>query len=66
MYSPEVLSQISIWRQKMLDKTMTEEEYIKAVEVMREGRKSALASATTAKKKATAAIPSADDILDGL
>lgn len=66
--TPELQTQVSIWRQKLLAGNLTKEEMIDAVKVLREGRRSAaMASTTAAKARATkAATPAVNgnDLLD--
>lgn len=50
--SPELLNQISQWRQKSIDGTLTLEEMRKAVEALRAGRISAVTEAGVAKRAA--------------
>ena len=67
MYSIELQAKIADWRRKEAEGTLSLEELREAVRTMREGRMAALASASsTTRKKAAAAIPSADDMLKGL
>lgn len=52
--TPDLQMRVSIWRQRLLAGTITKEEMIEAVVILREGRKSAaMASATSAKSRAT-------------
>jgi len=65
--SNEVQSRIAILRRKVEDNTATIEDLKEAVALMREGRVSAAASSTTAKRKqAIKEIPHADDMLGEL
>jgi hypothetical protein len=67
MYSPQLQSQIAGWRQRAIEGTLSTEELIVAVKLIREGRVSAAYSADAAKrKKAVAAIPAANDLLSEL
>lgn len=61
--TPEVQAKISIYRQKALDNTLTEDEMRDAVRILRAGRTSAATAAAKSKASAKAAIPNADDML---
>jgi len=62
--NPELLAKIAAWRQKAIDGTLTKEEMVEAIKIIREDRISAFrASETGRKAKAHAVIPSADDLL---
>lgn len=64
MYSPEVQARLAQLRAKLADGSITEEEMIEGVRLLRGDRKAAAQSSETAKRrKAVAAIPSADDLL---
>jgi len=41
MYSPEIQSQVSIWRQKAIEGTLTMDEMKAAIKILREGREAA-------------------------
>jgi hypothetical protein len=63
----ELQSKIAAWRLKAAEKTLTLEEMKEAVIYLRAGRVNAASSAAaTKRKKAIAAIPSADDMLSDL
>lgn len=65
--TPELIANISIWRQKAVNGTLTEDEMKQAIIAMRQDRKgAAIASDKSRKAKATTAIPSADDLLSEL
>lgn len=69
--SPEVQSRIATWRQKAIDGTLTKEEMLEAIVLLRQDRRSASvasAGAATARKKAAApkVVPTADDLLSDL
>jgi hypothetical protein len=56
--------QFAIWRGKVLDNTITEEELTAAILALRAGRKgAAIASEKTRKAKVKAAVPTAEDLL---
>ena len=52
MYSSELQSKIALWRSKCADGTMTSEEYIEAIALLREGRLAAATASVRAKSKA--------------
>ncbi len=66
--TPDLQMKVSVWRQRLLAGTITKEEMIEAVVILREGRRSAAqASATSAKSRATKASTPAvngNDLLD--
>lgn len=65
--TPELQSQIAIWRAKCADGTMTLDDYKAAILLMRGERKSASTPSEQARRtKARAAIKSADEMLDEL
>ena len=65
--TPEVQSQIAIWRAKAEAGQLTLEEQKAAVLLMRGARKGAVVSSEQARRsKAKKEIPSADDLLKGL
>lgn len=71
MQSPELQSQISMWRMKAVAGTLTPEEMKAAIIALREGRRSASETAPKAKKasgggKSRAPARSADDMLNEL
>ena len=70
MQSPEVQHRIAILRQKATDNSLTMDEMKEAIQLIRGDRRNAQAASDGARrKKATAAIPNADDLLsemDGL
>jgi len=62
--SLEIQEKISVWRRKVADGTITEEEMKQAIVILRQGRLLAANSSAAAKrKKAVAEIPHADDML---
>ena len=70
MNTPELQSKIAAWRQRAADNTLTKDEMIEIVRILRSGRMAAAQSAAaTKRKRAIAEIPSATDMLnemDGL
>lgn len=65
--SPELQSRIASWRQRASEGLLTIEEMREAIIALRAGRVAAVASsAASTRKKAIAAIPSADDLLGEL
>lgn len=69
--SPEVQSKIAIWRQKAIDGTLTKEEMMQAILIVRGDRKSAAVAsekATTTRAKTAKGKPvlNADDLLNDL
>lgn len=63
----ETLAKIAVWRQKAVEGTLTLDEMKEAITLLRQGRTSAAVSSETARrKKAVAAIPSADDLMNEL
>lgn len=65
--SPELQSQIAVWRAKCADGTMTLDDYKRAILVMRGERRSAATSSEQSRRtKAKAQIKSADEMLDEL
>lgn len=63
----ELQAKITSWRQRSSEGTLTIEEMREAIRELRAGRVSAVAtSATATRKKAIAAIPAADDMLNEL
>ena len=66
MYSPEVQSRLAIFRQKAVEGSLTQEDMIEAVKIMRGDRYAALrsaASSTSRRAKAKAEIKHADEML---
>lgn len=51
MYSPEVQTQIYVWRAKALDGTLTVDELKQSTAILREGRASAATASDTARRK---------------
>lgn len=65
--SLELQSKIANWRLRAAEKTLTLEEMKEAIVYLRAGRVNAASSAAaTKRKKAIAAVPSADDMLSDL
>lgn len=65
--TPEVSSQIAIWRQKAADGELSVDDMRKVVELIRGDRKTASVSSETAKKvRAKKVIKSAEDMLKEL
>lgn len=63
----ELQSKIANWRLRAAEKTLTLEEMKEAIIYLRAGRVNAASSvAATKRKKAIAAVPSADDMLSDL
>jgi hypothetical protein len=66
-YSPETLQRIAALRQKAIDGTLSREDAIEGVKLLRQDRMSAAERSDTSRRKAAkAAIPSADDMLGEL
>jgi hypothetical protein len=65
--TPEVIAHMSIWRQKAAAGTLSLDDMVAAIGVLRESRSAAAAASTTA-KKATAkkVIPDGDDLLSDM
>lgn len=62
--SPELASRIQIWRQRARDNTLTEADMAEAVAALRGDRQgAAIASDTSRRKSAKAAIPDAESML---
>ena len=62
--NPELQQRITLWRQKIADKTITQKEMQEAIIHLRAGRVAAAqASSASRVKKAIAEIPKADDLL---
>lgn len=67
MITPQMQANIAVWRQKALEGILSMEEMREAIKLLREDRLNALqASAGAKRKKATAIIPDADDLLKEL
>ncbi len=67
MYPPEVMMQITQWRQQAVEGTLTQDELRKAILALRQTRKLAAATTPAARRKtATLAIPDADTLLAAL
>lgn len=66
MYSPETQSKLALWRQKVADNTITDEEMKEATELLRGERKAAMESSAKRRKAAKASVKSGDDLLDEL
>lgn len=67
--SAELQMKMSLWRQKAVEGTLTQDEMREAIALMRAGRaagQTASASGTSRRAKAKAEIPSADDMLNEL
>jgi hypothetical protein len=65
--SPELAAKFPLWRAKEAAGTLTDEEMAEIVKAIRQDRTgAAMASEGARRKVAKAAIPSADDLLDGL
>ena len=65
--TPELASQIALWRARAAANTLTPEEMRQIVIQLREGRVAAAATSATAKKaKAKAEIPNGDDLFKEL
>lgn len=58
MYNPELQSRIAMWKAKCQDGTMTTEEYVEAVALLRQGRLAAASAAARSKSKAKPAVDS--------
>jgi hypothetical protein len=65
--SPEMQSKIALWRAKGVAGTLTEEEMIEGIKLLRQDRFGAATASDAAKRKtAKAVIPDADDLLKEL
>lgn len=65
--SPEVASQIAVWRQQAFEGTLTVDDQRKIIELIRGDRKNAAVSSEKARKtRAKKEIKSADDMLKEL
>jgi hypothetical protein len=65
--SPELLAQLSIWRSKSLDGTMTVDDMREAIIALRDGRVSACFASKAARVKVVKnPLPSAEDLLEKL
>lgn len=65
MYDPQVQSQISIYRQKAIEGTLTLDEMKTAVKMLREGRETAQSAAKASAKKSKAPV-NVDNLLGEL
>lgn len=66
-YTPETLMRIQLLRAKIADGSITMEEMVEGVKLMRGERRSAVGTTAVAKAaKAKAMIPNADDLLNEL
>jgi len=67
MYSPEVVQKVAVWRQRIATNQLTEAEMQEIVNTLRAGRTgAAIASETSRRKTAKAAVPDAEDMLKEL
>lgn len=67
MLSAEAQAKMLMWRQKCIDRTISEEEVREAMALLREQRSTAATATAKAKvAKAKAVIPTADDLLKEL
>ena len=65
--TPEIHAKVALLRQRAQEGTMTEQDMAETVILLRQGRVGAqIASDTSRRKKAIAAIPDADDLLSEL
>lgn len=64
--SAEDQARIAVIRSKANEGTITTEDYKEFIRTLRQGRMAASTAAASARAKAKAAIPSADDLLDEL
>jgi hypothetical protein len=64
--SPDLSAKISIWRQKSLQGTITQEEMKEAIIALRQSRFAAVGKSKETKKKAKTSARSADDLLSEL
>lgn len=65
--TPETISKIQMWRHKVMQQTITEEDMVEAIKVLRQDRQSAAVASETAKRsRAKAAVPDADDLVNEL
>jgi hypothetical protein len=63
LYSPEIQAQIAVWRARALEGVLTVEELKQSTALLREGRASAAAASTSAKrKKAKQTVLSVEDL----
>lgn len=63
--SLELSQRVSEWRRKALDNTLTQDDMIEAVTLLRAGRMSAAVASQAARgRKAAVAAPSAESLLD--
>ena len=59
-------AELNLLRAKCVDGTATLEDMKQAIRILRAGRETARFSAESARKKAKAAVPNANDLLDEL
>lgn len=67
--TPELQAQVAIWRSKAINGTLTPEDELEAIRVLREGRVSAAVSSENSKKRAAAKAapaPDGNDLLNEL
>lgn len=65
--SPELAAKFPLWRAKEQAGQLTDEDMVEIVKAIRQDRIGAAAASEGARRKvAKAAIPNADDLLDGL
>ena len=63
LYSPETQAKLALFRQKVADKTITDDELKEAIDILREERKAASISGMAKRAKARAIVRSAEDLL---
>lgn len=63
MYGPETIAKLALFRQKVADKTITDEELIEATALLREDRRAATENAAKRRTTARKQVKSADDLL---
>ena len=63
MYSPEFQSKLALFRQKVADGTITDQELTEAVSILRAERKTATLNAAKRRQVAKRETRSADDLL---
>jgi hypothetical protein len=66
MFSPELASQVALWRQKAKDGTLTQDEMREAIQALRAERATASPTGTSVKRTAAKAKPSSEDLLSQL
>lgn len=67
--TPEIQAKVNLWRQKAITNTLTPEEELEAIRVLREGRMSAAVSSENVRKRAAAKAapaPDGNSLLDEL